>query len=150
MAAKTMNVPAGPVNINPNITDLMKRLDYTNYVQYLGELCACNSTLFEQSELGQMYTLNTSTCVIGKRKKKYNPMNLYDIFAAYTNKNGTEIKELLLKEITDNIHWYSRARQVPLDMHGITFNDWLKQLKYKKTAGDELCVYALSYDHGSH
>ena len=83
-------------------------------------------------------------CVIGKHKKKYNPMNLYDIFASYTNKTGSEIKDLVLQEITENKHWYRKAGHISLGMRGVTFNNWLKQLRYKKTAGDELCVYALS------
>ena len=144
MAAITTNVLARSVNKNQSIMDLTKRLDYTNDVQYLSEICACDATLFEQSELKQMYILDTSMCVIGKRKKKYNPMNLYDIFAAYTNKTGMEIKDLVLQEISENKHWYRQASHVLLGMRGITFDDWLKQLRYKKTLGDELCVYALS------
>ena len=144
MVAITMNMPARSVNKDQSNWELTKRLDYTNDVQYLSEICACETTLFEQSELGQMHTLDTSMCVIGKQKKKYNPMNLYDIFAAYTNNTGSEIKDLVLQEILENKHWYRQAGHVLLGMHGITFDDWLKQLRYKKTAGDEQCVYALS------
>ena len=137
-------MPARSENREQSIWELTQKLDYTNDVQYLSELCACDATLFEQSELGQMYTLDISTCVIGKRKKKYNPMNLYDILVSYTNKTGSEIKDLVFQEISGNKHWYRQAGHVSLGMRGITFNDWLKQLQYKKTSGDELCVYALS------
>ena len=144
MAAITMKMPAGSENRDQSIWKLTQKLDYTNDVQYLSEICACDATLFEQSKLGQMYTLDTSMCVIGKCKKKYNPMNLYNIFAFYTNKTESEIKDLVLQEISENKHWYWQARHGSLGMHGITFDDWLKQLRYKKTTGDELCVYALS------
>ena len=144
MAAITTNMPAGSENRDQSIWELTQKLDYTNDVQYLSEICACDATLFEQSELRQMYTLDTSMCVIGKGKKKYNPMNLYDIFASYTNKTGSEIKDLVLQEISENKHWYQQAGHVSLGMRGVTFDDWLKQLRYKKTAGDELGVYALS------
>ena len=49
-----------------------------------------------------------------------------------------------MKEISENTHWYRHAGHVCLGMQGTTFDDWLKQLKYKKSPGDELCVYALS------
>ena len=110
-----MNMPAGSENINSNSMESYRRLDYTNDIQYL-ELCVCDATLFEESELGEMYFLDMSKCVIGKRKKKYNPMNLYDIFASYTDISGTEVKDLVLKEIHDNIHWYRRVGHVPLGM----------------------------------
>ena len=49
-----MNMPAGSENRDQSIWELIKKLDYTNDVQYLSEICAFDATLFEQSELGQM------------------------------------------------------------------------------------------------
>ena len=144
MVAKTTNEPARSEMTNESISELTRRLYYTSDVQYIGETYACDATLFDLSELGQMYWLDTSTCVLGKRKKKYNPMNLYEIFASYMNKTSVEIEELVLKEISENTHWYRHAGHVCLGMRGMTFDEWLKQLKYKRTPGDELCVYALS------
>ena len=139
-----MKEPARSEMTNKSISELTRKLYYTNDVQYIRETYACDATLFDQSELGEMYSLDTSTCVLGKRKKKYNPMKLYEIFASYTNKTSVEIKEIVLKEISENTHWYRHAGHVCLGMQGTTFEDWLKQLKYKRSPGDELCVYALS------
>ena len=69
------------------------KVDYTDCVWYLSENNACDGVLFNQSELGQMFYLDTTQCVTGKRKKKYNSFNVYTIFGAYVNKSEN-VKEI--------------------------------------------------------
>ena len=77
-----------------------KCVDYTKCVCYLSEIEACDAVLFEDSELGQLYSLDTTHCVVGKGKKRYNSMNVYAIFGSYVDKSPLEVKDLIFKRGT--------------------------------------------------
>ena len=136
MIATTMNIV--------ETENVSTKVDYTECVRYLSQNDACDGVLFDQSELGLMFYLDTTHCVTGKRKKKYNSYNVYAIFGAYVNKSPEAVKDLMLNEIKTYKHWYSLAEQVVYGMRSMNFDKWFKSIKPKKAHADELCIYALS------
>ena len=73
-----------------------------------------------------------STCVMGKRKLKYNPMNLYDLFGHYCGKTSMEMKNAMLAEINKNYQWYQISGNVVYGMRQFdSLDQWLKHIKPK-------------------
>ena len=78
------------------------RTDYVTMVKYLANSVSVPIERFEGSELSKMYYIDTSACVMGKHKLKYNPMNLYSLFGQYCGKTSKEMKNAMLAEINKN------------------------------------------------
>ena len=124
--------------------NIKNKVDYTDCVRYLSENDALTVYFLMKVNQDKMFYLDTTYCVTGKRKKKYNSLNIYAIFGAYVNKTPEKVKELMLDEISSNRHWYIKAGTVTVGMRNMNFDQWFKSIKPKKAHGDELCVYALS------
>ena len=114
MMATTMNIV--------ETENVSTKVYYMECVRYLSENDACDGVLFDQSEPGQMFYLDTTHCVTGKRKKKYNSYNVYAIFGAYVNQSPEAVKDLMLNEIQTYKHWYSLAGQVVYGMRSMNFD----------------------------
>ena len=84
-------------------------VEYTTMVRYLSEKEACDGSVFDQSKLGQMLYLDTTHCVISKRKKKYNSFNIYAIFGSYIGKTPQAMKHLMLQELHSNELLYTHV-----------------------------------------
>ena len=100
--------------------------------------------MFDQSELGQMFYLDTTHCVRGNRKKKYNIYNVYAIFGACMNKSPETLKNLMLNEIKTCKHWYILAGQIVYGMRSMNFDKWFKSIKPKRAHANNLCINAIS------
>ena len=137
--------PAKCLSIVEELHALTNRTDYVTMVKYLADSVSVPVERFEGSELSKMYYLDTSTCVMGKRKLKYNPMNLYSLFGQYCGKTGTEMKNAMLAKINKNYQWYQISGNVVYGMCQFdSLEQWLKHIKPKGIHGDELCIYALN------
>ena len=103
-----------------------KHVEYTSMIRYLAEIEACDSSVFNESELGQMFYLDTTHCVIGKRKKKYNSFNIYDIFGSYIGKPSQHVKDLMLTELSSNEVWYTKAGHITCGMRNFNLQTMAK------------------------
>ena len=117
-----------PCGIIGDLSHLTKVINMKSTVPYLPDTLGIDKILFEQHPLSDQYYLDMIHCVT--KRKHFNVFCLYDSFAEYCDLNGKEVKARLLEELDSNIVWYTKASAACLGMRGVTYNDWLKKLKW--------------------
>ena len=123
---------------------LFKRVDYVSTVHPLKEIETVMINEYDKLDIAKWYDLDTTHCFIGKKKPKFNPHCVYDIFAGYCNLNKFELKDKVTEEVSNNTVWYDRLGRVYFGWKDTDVSTWLKKQKYKNNAPDEMCIYALS------
>ena len=81
---------------------------------------------FGNMKLATLFELDTSKCFMGKKKLKFNKYCIYDIFAAYSGLDKFVLKDMVHKEISDNLTWYTKVSNMCLGWKDTNITMWLK------------------------
>ena len=90
--ASTVSFSENKESIASELVSLINRVDYTNTIRPLKESDAVPIDDFKKLDISNWYELDTSKCFVGKRKFKFNPHTLYDIFADYAELDKFVVK----------------------------------------------------------
>ena len=131
-------------SIAAELLQLTQRVDYCRTIKPLQLEEAVMIADFDKMDLSTIFELDTSKCFTGKKKLKFNKYCIYDIFASYSGLDKFKLKDMVNKEIRDNLTWYNKVSNMCLGWKNTDITTWLKKQAYKCTAPDELCLYALS------
>ena len=99
------------LSIAAELVSLINRVEFTGTVKALKESDVVPVEEFNTLDIANWYEMDTTKCFIGKRKFKFNPHCVYDIFADYCNKTKFEVKDLVRKELTENMPWYKKGKR---------------------------------------
>ena len=130
-------------SIASELIKLFKRIEYVTTIRPLKEVDTVMIADFDKLDIAQWYELDTSRCFTGKKKLKLNNHCVYEIFASYCGIDKFKIKDLVTKEVSENMLWYKRVSRVMLCWKDTDLRKWLKKQKFKNSGADELCLYAL-------
>ena len=131
-------------SIAAELLRLMQRVDYCRTIKPLKLIEAVMIADFGKMELASLFELDTSKCFMGKKKLKFNKYCIYDIFSSYCGLDRFVLKDMVNKEIKDNLMWYTKVSNMCLGWKDTDLTTWLKKQGYKCTVPDELGLYALS------
>ena len=131
-------------SIAAELLRLTQRVDYCRTIKPLKLLETMTITDFDGLELATLFELDTTKCFTGKKKVKFNKYCIYDIFTSYCGLDRFVLKDMVNKEIRDNMAWYTKVSHMCLGWKDTNLQSWLKKQAYKCTMPDDLCVYALS------
>ena len=131
-------------SIAAELLHLTERVDYCRTIKPMKILETVMIADFDNLELATLFELDTTKCFTSKKKLKFNKYCIYDIFAAYCGLDRFVLKDMVNKEIKENIVWYTKVSNMCLGWRDTNLQSWLKKQAYKYTTPDELCLYALS------
>ena len=89
------------------LVQLFKRINYDETVCALKQEYAVPIENFPNMEISNWLDLDMSKCFTEKKKLKFNPLCIYDIFASYCSKDKFEVKEFMRKEIVEWWSWFN-------------------------------------------
>ena len=142
--AAIMETTENKISIAAELLRLMQGVDYCRTIKPLKLTEAVMIVDFGMMELATLFELDTSKCFTGKKKLKFNKYCIYDIFASNCGLDRFVLKDMVNKEIKDNLIWYTKVSNMCLGWKDTDITAWLKKQAYKCTAPDKLCLYALS------
>ena len=142
--AASMETTENKTSVAAELLCLTQRVDYCRTIKPLKLTEAVMIADFGKMELATLFELDRSKCFTGKKKLKFNKYCIYDTFAAYCRLDKFVLKDMVNKEIKDNLVWHTKVSNMCLGWKSTNLSTWLKKQAYKCTTLDELCLYALS------
>ena len=109
--AANMETTENKNSIAITLLRVTQRVDYCRTIKPLKLTEAVMIADFGKMELATLFELDSSKCFTGKKKSKFNKYCIYDIFAAYCRLDKFVLKDMVNKEITDNLAWYTKSIQ---------------------------------------
>ena len=114
-------------SIATELLQLTQRVDYCRTIKPLKLMEAVMIVDLDKMDLFTLFKLDTSKCFTGKKKLKFNKYCICDIFALYSGLDKFELKDMVNKEIRDNLIWYTKVSNMCLGWKNIDITTWLKK-----------------------
>ena len=120
---------------------------YGRYVSHLSERDAVTCEFFDKSHLSKNYVLDTSLVY---QNGWPNPNHIFELFGQLSGHSASNVRFLLLSDITADVQFYQHTSFVCLEMGNTSFNQWITNLSLEEMYADELTLFSLSWLYKQH
>ena len=121
-----------------NVFAHVTQFAYGRYVSHLSERDAVTCESFDKSHLSRNYVLDTSLVY---QNGQLNPNHIFELFGQLSGHSASNVRFLLLSDVTADVEFYQRTIFVCLEMQNISFNQWITNLSIEEMYADELTLF---------
>ena len=118
----------------------VSKYGYKEMVPFINERDATSLNALKSTKLSEYFILNTSHAF---KNGRANPNHIFKLFGDFGGHDASQVRLLLLKHIGRHPCFHMRCGTVCLEMHNISFKQWLNHLADDSMYCDELGILSL-------